>query len=57
LRAEDGTVTFLETLAAALLLLGSFAIIRAVMLADSSEPPARAHPETRPTNGDLRKAA
>ena len=54
---EDGTVTVIELLAAALLFLGSALIIRAVMLADVADPTAASHHKHELAPDDLRRAA
>jgi hypothetical protein len=58
LLAEDGTVTLFEVVAATLLLLGSVAILRAVMAADAAHPALPLSGEARPaTSEDLPRAA
>ena len=57
LASEDGTVTVIEILAAALLFLGSALIIRAVMVSDLGDPTAASRHEGETTPDDLRRAA
>lgn len=56
-RWEDGIVSMFEWVAAMLLLMGSAAIIRAVMLADLGDRSETRAGKAQPAGEDFRKAA
>ena len=56
-RLEDGTVSMFEWVAAMLLVMGSAAILRAVMVADLEDRSEATTRKAQPAGEDFRKAA